>query len=89
MNTDTKETQKPFNGYENLETLNVALWLSNDWPLYHVAKSYYGHRQPYEALRVGLRASFNYIETPDRVSLWDDALDIKALDNMIMEMQTE
>jgi hypothetical protein len=84
-----KETKETYNGWTNRETWNVALWLQNDWPLYNVTKSYYGHKEPYKALRVGLRDSFNYVETADHVSLWDDVLDTKGLDTMIWEMQTE
>jgi hypothetical protein len=96
-----KETKETYNGWSNRETYNVALWLQNDWPLYNVTKSYYGHKEPYKALRIGLRDSFNIhktaliyspgnITTPDwRVSLWDDALDTQELDTMIWEMQTE
>ena len=83
------QTEISYNGWANRETWNVALWLQNDWPLYNVTKSYYGHKQPYESLRLGLRDSFNYVRTADNVSLWDDAINIEELDNMIMEMQTE
>tara|TARA_R110000824_G_scaffold359594_1_gene547137 strand:- start:129 stop:647 length:519 start_codon:yes stop_codon:yes gene_type:complete len=83
----SKDKKEKYNGWANYETWNVSLWLQNDWPLYQVTKSYYGYKQPYQALRMGLRETFGYEETQDHVSLWDKALDIEELDEMIMEMQ--
>jgi hypothetical protein len=74
-----------YNGWKNRETWNVALWLGNDYPLYCVAQGYKGYKTPYLSLRAELHFSFGYTKTMDGVSLWDESLDIAALNDLITE----
>lgn len=78
---DRTDTQ--YNGWKNWETWNVALWLSNDHPLYFAVKGYKGYVTPYLSLRRDLRESFSFTKTKDGVSLWNPTLDISALNALI------
>lgn len=85
--TLTEDTTTTYNGWKNYETWNVALWLSNDYPLYCVARDFGKWDQPFLKLRQELKqSSMQYEITGDSVSLWDPRLDIKALDEMLKEM---
>ena len=77
---------KKYSGWANYETWNVALWLQNDYPIYHVARSYCAYKTPYLSLRHDLKQSLNYTITKDGVSFWNEKLNIKELDNLIKEM---
>ena len=74
-----------YNGWKNRATWNVALWLGNDYPLSNVARGYKGYATPYLSLRRDMMESFAFTLTRDGVSLWDPALDIKALNEFIAE----
>lgn len=76
-----------YNGWKNYQTWNVALWVSNDEPLYRaavqVAQDGKGKRNAFSRFldSTGLRGFY----TPDRVK-WDgQKLDFRALSEMIME----
>ena len=69
--------------YRNWQTFIVAVWLGNDYPLYHAAQGYKKYPTPYMSLRRDLQDSFGFTSTKDGVSLWDSALDIPALDDVI------
>lgn len=85
MNTETT-----YEGWANYETWNVALWLTNDDPLYRELVRYaHGH--------IGERPYVDFIwhttregnATPDGVLWLDSALDLDALDNLIREYKDE
>lgn len=76
-----------YNGWENRETWNVALWLNNTEPLYRAAVEYV--RQAARPTWRGLvaRLGLGGQRTPDGVA-WDDRrLDYAALDEMLLEMR--
>jgi hypothetical protein len=74
-----------YNGWKNRETWNVALWLGNEYSLYCVAQGFKKYATPYNSLRSELEYTFGYTKTMDGVSLWDNNLDIAALDEMLRE----
>lgn len=74
-----------FDGYGNWATRNVALWLSNDYPLYCVVQGFKGYKTPFLSLRRELMTTFGFTLTKDGVSLWDGSLDIAALNDLITE----
>lgn len=80
-----KTSGKEYNGWQNYETWNVALWISNDEGLYHTARSFKRRDNPYECFVDDMR-EMGYTETPDKVSYNDSGLDIDALDSMIKEL---
>ena len=70
-----------YNGWTNYETWNVALWMDNDEESYKIAlssKNYEEYRK-----KQNLRAE---PLTGDHVSLFDDKLNIKELDEKIEEL---
>jgi hypothetical protein len=75
-----------YNGYKNYNTWNVALWLSNDYPLYSATIGYAKYGTPFLSLRHDLKETFNYTATKDGVSLWSRDLDIQHLNDVINEM---
>ena len=69
-----------YNGWTNYETWNVALWMDNDEISYELArtsKNFSEYRK-----KQNLRAE---PLTGDHVSLFDDRLNIKELDEKIQE----
>ena len=70
-----------YNGWENYETWNVALWIGNDEGLYSVAK---GERD-YNGFSATMR-ELGSLETPDGVAWGDSGLDVEALDEMLTEL---
>jgi len=74
-----------YNGWKNYETWNVVLWMSNDYGWYQVVKGHKKFPTPYLSFRRQLWESFQKVKTGDGVSLWDDSLDIQALDELINE----
>ena len=80
----TPETE--YNGWKNWETWNVTLWLTNEYPLYCIAQGYTRYSTPFLSLRTDLAKTFNFLKTKDGADLWDDVLDIEALDDMLREL---
>jgi len=71
-----------YNGWQNYETWNVALWVQNDEGLYHLALRCRDYKQFRDLMR-----ELESFETPDGVSWGDSGLDIEALDAMISELR--
>ena len=57
-----------YNGWENYETWNVALWINNDQGLYHLAMEAGNYEDFVDALE---GCSFNDLKTPDGVNYRD------------------
>jgi len=74
-----------YNGWENYETWNVALWIENDEGLYNIAYDCRDYKSFVEFMREFDNSAIGF-ETPDGVSWKDSALDIEALDEMFEEM---
>ena len=79
-----------YNGWENYETWNVALWIGNDEGLYREARSCRDYGQFVERMREFGEDCGNTTgisrETPDNVAWNDSGLDTDALDEMIAEL---
>lgn len=76
--------EKSYNGWENWETWNVALWIGNDDGLYSEAKRFRVHG--YAKFANYLREELQLTETPDGAAYNDSGLDIEALDEMLGEL---
>jgi len=70
-----------YNGWANYETWNVALWMDNDEISYELARSSKNFSEYRK--KQNLRAE---PLTGDNVSLFDDNLNIKELDDKIKEL---
>ena len=64
----------------------MALHMGNNFGWYQVAKAHKEYTQPFLSFRKTLMDSFGTTITHDRVSLWNEELDIEALDEMIKEL---
>jgi hypothetical protein len=73
------KTEK-YNGWTNYETWNIALWLSNDEGLYHIAKNH----KIYSELIADLR-ELGSIETPDGVAYNDSGIDRDEINKMLAD----
>lgn len=75
------------NGWKNYETWNVALWIQNDFVLYHLARGL--RHAGYKAFAAYLQGECDVPltrETPDGVSWTHPDLDYEALDEMMGEL---
>lgn len=87
MTTETKMTatfqtnvlDTSYNGWENYETWNVALWIQNDEGLYNLA----GEAGSYQDF-VELVSEF-MTQTPDGVSFTDPALNVIELNSEVFD----
>jgi len=70
-----------YNGYENYETWNVALWIQNDEGLYNYAKECGSYQVFSDSMR-----EVGYTETPDRVAYNDSGLDLPILEELILDL---
>jgi len=71
-----------YNGWENYETWNVALWINNDEGLYHLAME----AGDYETFVDCLEAvSFNDLSTPDGVSFRDPKVNVIQLNSDVFD----
>lgn len=77
-----------YNGWKNLSTWNVMLWINNEYALYHAAvefmKSYKG-RCPYASFIRYMGLSDN--STPDNINWKSDALSYKELNEAMVEFR--
>lgn len=73
-----------YNGWENYETWNVALWLGNDEGLNCLASECRDYKELVEQLR-----ECGCTETPDGVAYNDSGLDALALDGVLVELRTD
>ena len=64
-----------YNGYENYETWNVCLWISNDEGLYNVSMSCANYYEFMEVMR-----ELDSVETPDGVAWNDSGIDMQDVD---------
>jgi hypothetical protein len=73
-----------YNGWKNRQTWNVALWLSNDEPLYRSMVEYAnGSKRPtYRGL---IEYAGLYGRTPDNIAWNGSRLDYRALSEMVRE----
>ena len=71
-----------YNGWTNYETWNVALWMDNDEISYELARSSKNFSEYRKAKNLQAEPL-----TGDHVSLFDDKLNIKELDEKITEMK--
>ena len=71
-------TDTTYNGWKNYETWNVALWIQNNQDLYDVAREC-------DSYTSWLRNICDD-STPDGVNYFGAALDVAALDEMILEL---
>lgn len=70
-----------YNGYENYETWNVALWIQNDEGLCNLARECRNYSEFREQMR-----EFEQIETPDGVAYNDSGLDVTTLDDLVGDL---
>jgi hypothetical protein len=70
-----------YNGWENYETRNVALWINNDAGLYNAAKSCTNYQE-----LVSLLYDCGSTETPDGVKWTDAKIDGLAVNEMMKDL---
>ena len=71
-----------YNGWENYETWNVALWIDNDEELYNLAMEC----GDYETLVTRLYDEYGVSETRDGVKFADPAVNIIQLNSDIFDL---
>ena len=71
-------TDTTYNGWKNYETWNVALWIQNDEGFYNVARECDSYTSWLRNICEG--------STPDGVNYFGAALDVAALEEMILEL---
>jgi hypothetical protein len=79
--------KKDYNGWENRQTWNVALWVNNNEFLYRSAIEFMGRykgRAPYTMFiyELGMRDD----RTPDNIAWLSTRLDYRALNSMMKEL---
>lgn len=79
-----------YNGWKNRQTWNIALWVSNDEPLYRSAVAYVkrrreaGKKPTWEGFAKGARLVGE--RTPDNISYTGTRLDYHALTEMLNDL---
>ena len=71
-----------YNGWENYETWNVALWINNEEGLYHLAMEC----GDYETLVNRLYDDYGVTETKDGVKFADPAVNVIQLDSDVFDI---
>ena len=71
-----------YNGWENYETWNVALWINNDEGLYHLAMEAGNYEDFVDALE---GCSFNDLKTPDGVNYRDPKVNTIQLNSDVFD----
>jgi hypothetical protein len=72
-----------YNGWENYETWNVALWINNDQGLYDIAMEAGNYEDFVDALEA---VSFNALSTPDGVSYKDPKVNVVQLNSDVFDI---
>ena len=80
-----------YNGWENYETWNVALWIGNDWDWYCLAKNCKDYAEFVEradgwGLRDSLRTRYKHGATGDGVAWSDPKINVDEINLMIQEL---
>jgi hypothetical protein len=70
-----------YNGWENYETWNVALWINNDEGLYNLARTLFD----YEEFVSVLSQEYGTIETPDGVRYDDPAVNVIQINSDVFD----
>jgi hypothetical protein len=70
-----------YNGWENYETWNVALWINNDQSLYNIAME----AGDYEAFAEFMIDDFNDASTPDGVRYDDPKVNVIQLNSDVFD----
>jgi hypothetical protein len=70
-----------YNGWENYETWNVALWINNDQSLYNIARE----AGDYEAFAEFMIDDFNDASTPDGVRYDDPRVNVIQLNSDVFD----
>ena len=71
-----------YNGWENYETWNVALWIQNDQGLYDIARLAGNYEDFVDALEA---CSFNALKTPDGVSFKDPKVNVLEINSDVFD----
>jgi hypothetical protein len=71
-----------YNGWENYETWNVALWIQNDEGLYNLAEVAGNYEDFVDALEA---CSFNSLKTPDGVSFKDPKVNVIQINSDVFD----
>ena len=71
-----------YNGWENYETWNVALWLQNDEGFYSLAREAGNYEDFVDALEA---CSFNSLKTPDGVSFKDAKVNVLEINSDVFD----
>ena len=71
-----------YNGWENYETWNVALWIQNDEGLYHLARECDDYEDFVDALEA---CTFNRKSTPDGVNWRDPKVNVIQINSDVFD----
>jgi len=71
-----------YNGWENYETWNVALWINNEEGLYHLAQECGG----YEDFVNSLYDKYGVNETPDGVKFNDPKVNVVQINSDVFDL---
>ena len=71
-----------YNGWENYETWNVALWIQNDEGFYSLAREAGNYEDFVDALEA---CSFNSLKTPDGVSFKDAKVNVLEINSDVFD----
>ncbi len=74
-----------YNGWENYETWNVALWIQNDEGFYSLAMEAGNYEDFVDALE---GCSFNSLKTPDGVSFKDSKVNVIQINSDVFDFWT-
>ena len=71
-----------YNGWENYETWNVALWINNDEGLYHLARELGDYETFVDYVTEGFR---NLQQTPDGVNWKDPKVNVLEINSDVFD----
>lgn len=75
-----------YNGWRNRSTWNVALWLTNDEPIYRCAVEYVKRHKNPTYLGFIKSLGLQYDRTPDGIQWVSARLDYRRLNKMMAEL---